>query len=330
MNQSILQVASAHLRKVKRSGNEDIMAICPFHRKEDGREERDGSFAMNINNGLWYCHSCHARGNLYTFLRDVGIPRADIEFHYKELLEEAEKYCPPPPDPLNPAEPTTIPLSESFLGFFDYCPELLLQEGFPMELLRRFDVGLDTKNSRVTFPLRDSRGKLIGISGRSLDGRHPRYKVYDKEYLAFGLPERKTEKRALLWNYHNVVIQLSFEPDPSERMVIVTEGFKAVMRVAQAGVWNVVGLLGSYMSLEQQWLLERFRCPILLMFDNDEAGRIGQLNAADRFIKTVPRVFAVQYDAPQPSELTTHDIQAAILNAQNAVTWLSQQTANRN
>jgi DNA primase len=244
MSDEILQIAHQYLKKVKRSGNEDVMAICPFHRKADGSEERGPSFALSIHSGLWYCHSCHARGNLYTFLRDMGVSRLDLELRYKATIEEAEKYAPKKFDPMNPVEAVIEPLAESFLGLFDQCPQLLLDEGYPEELLRQFDIGFDEKHQRITFPLRDYRGRLVGISGRAVGGALPRYKVYDKEYVDFGLPERKTEKRALLWNVDHVIPRLMHDHLGVEPVVIV-EGFKAVMRVAQAGISDVVGLLGS-------------------------------------------------------------------------------------
>jgi DNA primase len=328
VSDEIKQIAQTYLRKVKPSGNEDVMAICPFHSKSDGTEERNPSFAMNVYSGLWYCHSCHARGNLYSFLRNVGLPRADIEFYYKGVLEEAAQYAPKPPNPLDPVQATKEPLEESLLGLFDFCPKLLLDEGYPEELLRQFDVGYDEKHQRITFPLRNIEGALVGLSGRTVTGAFPRYKIYDKEYLDFGLPERKTEKRALLWNAHRVLVQHTFHPDPDEQYVVITEGFKAVMRVAQAGINNVVGLLGSYMSQEQQWVIERLMDgPIFMMLDNNDAGRLGQLDATKRLMKTVPNVWVVDYDAAQPSELSTTAIQEALLAAKPALTWLTHQAA---
>lgn len=318
---SIREIADSYLRRVRPTGNQDVMAICPFHSKTDGTEERHPSFAMNVYSGLWYCHSCHARGNLYTFLRDIGMPPAEIQFRYQGLIEEAEKHSPPRPDPLNPIEPTKEPLEESFLGLFDLCPNKLVEEGYSPELLRRFDVGFDVKHNRITFPLRDRRGRLVGISGRSvLDNARPRYKVYDKEYLAFGLPERATDKRAILWNVHNVYTQFDFEPDPGQKFVVVCEGFKAVMRIAQSGV-PVVGLLGSYLSFEQELLLGQMGCPILLMLDNNQAGRLGQRDAGNRLVKRTPRVWVVDYDGDQPSDLDPSLIPGALLRAQPFATW---------
>lgn len=328
MSGPLLDLAKQHLKKVKTTGNTDVMAICPFHRKEDGSEERGASFSMNIYSGLWFCHSCKARGNLYAFLRDIGLSRADIQFRYKELIDLTAQYAPPPPNPLDPIEATKEPLDESFLGLFDYCPQLLLDEGFPEDLLRRFDVGFDETHMRITFPLRDASGKLVGISGRSVDGKHPRYKVYDWEYKDFGLAERKTEKRALMWNLHNVLIQLNFEKDPGSRFVVVTEGFKSVMRVAQGGIGNVVGLLGSYLSDEQLWMLGRLGCPILMMLDNNDAGRRGQVDAVQRLTSSSPYIHIIHYDADQPSDLQPEQILPALLAAQPANKWFLQQKFN--
>ncbi len=323
----ILDIAKQHLRRVKRSGPEDIMAICPFHQKAGGGDEKHPSFSMNVYSGLWYCHSCHVRGNLYTFLRDIGMPRADIEFLYKSALEEAEKHAPPKADPLNPQEAVNAePLDESFLGLFDYCPQKLLDEGYPEELLRKFDIGFDQKHQRITFPLRDMRGRLVGISGRSVvDDVAPRYKVYDVEYKAFGLPERKTEKRRLVWNAHNVMAQFAFEKNPNEHFVVVTEGFKSVMRVTQAGAMNVVGLMGSYLADEQKWFLERLGCPVLLMLDNNSAGRRGQLDAGKRLVRDIPRLFVVDYPGDQPSETPITAIADALSDAQPFASWLIKQ-----
>ena len=322
MSTPLQELIAPYLRKLKPANAQEVKACCPFHRKADGTEERDPSFYFNVYSGLWYCHSCHQRGNLYTFLRDIGIPRDEIKMKYQGYLDEAGKHAPPPPDPMNPVEAVAEPLDESFLGYFDYCPQQLLDEGYPMELLRQFDIGFDWKHSRITFPLRDKTGRLVGISGRAAqDGAGPRYKLYDTEYLAFGLPARKTERRSLLWNIHNVIIKRNFQP--SLEPVIVVEGYKAALRVAQAGL-DVVALSGSYLTQEQGWLLLELRCPIAFMLDNNMAGRKGQLDAGQRLLKQIsPQdVLVLPYEADQPSDLTPEAVLTSASNSQPFTTWL--------
>lgn len=324
---AVLDAVRQHLRKVKSSGSENVMAICPFHRGSDGREESGPSFAMNTSSGLWFCHSCHSRGNLYMFLRNVGMSHAVIKGTYQQALDEAERHIPVTPDPLNPVAPTKEPLDDSLLGLFDYYPQLMADEGFPPELCRRFGVGFDERHLRVTFPLRNNAGVLVGISGRTIANAKPRYKVYDKEYLAFGLAPRETQKRSLLWNAHEVLEQLAHEKDAGKRFAVVVEGFKAAMRVAQAGISTVVALLGSHLSNEQQWVLERMEVPIYLMPDNDHPGRVGCMDAAERLIKGVCGLHFVEYDAPQPSDLSPEEVVTAITTAKPFTVWFHQQLA---
>ena len=197
--EEVYGLARKYLRKVRRSGPYDVMAICPFHRKRDGSEERKPSFAMSLVKGVYFCHSCHAKGNLYTFLRDIGIGRITIETEYRFLLDEAAKNIPQPPNPLKPGVYEVAPINEAVLGPLDYCPTELLEAGFSMQTLHHFEVGYDRWHLRMTFPLRDIKGALVGISGRAIKDMEPRYKIYTTEYEKWGLPPaREPDRRAIL------------------------------------------------------------------------------------------------------------------------------------
>jgi DNA primase len=322
----VLDIARRYLKKVKSSGNENAMAICPFHRKLDGSEEHGPSFAINVNSGLWFCHSCHASGNFYTFLRNIGLTHANIIAGYQRILDEVAKYIPDPGNPLNPVAPTSEPLPEGILGLFNYYPQLMADEGFSPEVCQAFSVGFDELHQRVTFPLRDLEGRLVGISGRNLTGATPRYKVYDKEYKDFGLAERKTEKRAIIWHARECKEALDKTPF-NDRFIVVVEGFKAAMRVAQAGVSTVVALLGSALSKEQRWWLVKHEVPIYLMLDNNEAGLNGTLKAAEALLGRAGGVRFVEYAAPQPSDLTPEEVADAVTTAVTFGVWYQKQVA---
>lgn len=324
---AVLAAVQVHLHKAKSSGPENLMAVCPFHRKADGSEERDPSFAININSGLWYCHSCHARGNLFTFLRDVGVPRGEIEVFYKEALDDASRHMPPLSAPLEPREAVKEPLPERILGLFDYCPKNLLDEGYPEDLLRAFDIGFDKVHLRITFPLRDYTGRLVGINGRTVVNAHPRYKIYsERDFVELGIePRLAPERRSLLWNVHSVLIARGFVP-PSERFCVITEGHKATMRVRQAGISNVVGLLGSGITREQAWLLQKLGCPLYLMLDNNEPGRRGTVRAGAA-LKGCPWLYVMEYDGPQPSEIPLEAIVDSFFSATRYFNWHDKHAA---
>lgn len=320
LQDQVREIAKKYLSRVKMSGPENLMAICPFHRKPGGGEEKTPSFAINSVNGLWFCHSCKARGNLRSFLKNVGVSPFIIVKQYQGILDEVAKRIPKPPNPLQPKVLVDDPIKESLLGVFEKCPLALVNEGFEENTLRAFDIGFDDVHQRITFPLRDLAGKLVGISGRTvLEDDAPRYKVYTDEYAVWDLPPRKQiDKSHLIWNAHNVYPVTLFEKIES---VVLVEGFKACMWVWQSEIKNTLALGGSYMSDQQQWILERMGVPVFLMLDNDDAGRKGTEYIGGKLSKSLPCVRIVEYEGHQPTDISPNQVHQALSQAKDYYLW---------
>lgn len=324
----VLELAYKHLHKVRKSGPDNIEAICPFHLKADGTPERKASFRMSLSKGVYFCHSCHTRGNLFTFLRDIGFSRVLIERNYRFLIDQVASNQPPPPNPLKPLVFELASIEEAVLGLFDYCPTDLLDSGFHRDTLYRFEVGYDNWHQRVTFPLRDLKGRLVGISGRGADGVVPRYKIYDKEYQRWQLPQRgQLDRRAIMWNADRVYPLVYFEK-PSGTKVVVVEGFKACMWLHQCGIKNVVALMGTYLSWEHKWVLERLGSNVYLFLDNNYAGRSGTIQAAESLAKSL-NVYIIKYprrlqedEDAQPDSCSPIEATEAVASAPSYLNWL--------
>ncbi len=307
------------------------MAICPFHLKSDGSQETHGSFAMNLSKGLFFCHSCHSKGNLFTFLRDMGVSRDVIEREYRLVIDGACENIPTrDSDPLRPLVFDLMPLEEAVLGLMEYCPFDLVDEGFYPATLRHFEVGFDRWHDRVTYPLRDLKGKLIGISGRNRGDQKPKYKVYTNEYEVWGIaPRVSPDKRALMWNSDKVYPGVYFAR-PDQNIVVVVEGFKACMWVWQAGIKNVVALMGTYLSSDHQWILERLGAPVYLFLDNNEPGKIGTIDTGSILTSSLD-VHVVNYptrlieaEEAQPDSCTPSEVRTQVANAPTYLNWLTQ------
>ena len=316
-------IASQHLDKARQGGPEELTAICPFHAKADGTPERNPSFSMNVVTGLWFCHSCHEKGNLRSFLRRAGVTPGTIDLLYKPLLETLDSRG--ARDKTRRCFQISLldePLEESTLGLFDYCPVGLLEEGFEEETLRLFDVGFDQKNARITYPIRDLLGRLVGFSGRALDnayGQGPRYKVYSRyEYEAWGIRPRSTDKSLFIWNLERVYPTYFFVKSPE---IILVEGFKACMWLWQMGYKNVVALMGSYMSDHQKDLLQRLGGRIYLFLDNDGAGHKGY-NFISKSLSTSNDISIVKYEGHQPTDLPPNEVHRAIACAPDYCKWV--------
>jgi len=312
----IEQVLRAHVHGIGKSGPDNITGRCPFHRKADGSEEKSPSFAMSTRNGLYFCHSCGAKGNLYTFFRDLGIPRQEITLQYQNLIDAAKDNL---SGPINATKAEIFdknPLDHRVLGMLDYEPNDLRESGFTSETLRHFEVGFDRWHCRTTYPIRDLGGSLVAISGRSVIGAMPRYKIYDKEYMVWGLPQREGWQRGnVLYNGHRLY-GLYHQREPVD--IFVVEGFKACMWVHQAGHTNVGALLGHYMTEPQRWILEDLTGggggTVYMFLDNNWQGWHGCETAGRQLAKSV-KVKVCMYparlrddDKAQPDSCTPEEL----------------------
>lgn len=328
VSSDVMDVARKYLHRVKKSGPDNIEAVCPFHVKADGTPEKNPSFRMSLSKGVFICLSCQSKGNLFTFLRDIGLSRTTIEHQYRFLIDQAATNQPPPPNPLKPLVFELAPIEEAVLGLFDYCPIELLDEGFTKQTLQHFEIGYDSWHQCITYPLRDLKGRLVGISGRRPAGMRPRYKIYDVEYGTWDLPPRgELDRRAILWNADKVFPAVYFEK-PQDNVVVVVEGFKALMWLWQCGIKNVVALMGTYLSWEHKWILERLGCPVYLFLDNNFAGRNGTIAAAESLSKSLA-VHIVEYPArlvddedAQPDNLSPTEAVEAVAIAPSYLNWL--------
>lgn len=320
LEDQVFQIASRYLQRARMGANSEISAICPFHRKSDGSMEKSPSFTMNASKGVFYCHGCHQAGTFRQFLKDVGIGLQVLSTQYGPIIEALQKNRRVDFDPIKAKGLIeSNPLPEHILGLFEKCPvpmvdyDQRLQDDDPVfdeAILQANDIGFDEKHLRITFPLRDMMGNLLGISGRACDGSIPRYKVYDTEYKAFGMPQREqTKKSAVLWNAHNVYPRV-FKGRGTQRIVVV-EGFKAALWLQQAGIQNVVALAGSSISEYHHWMFERMGAQLLLMFDNDFGGDTGLAKAAPHLAKSLD-VFVVEYEARQPTSMSLDEVREAV------------------
>ncbi|MDG1462150.1 MAG: DNA primase, partial [Gammaproteobacteria bacterium] len=127
-------------------------------------------------------------------------------------------------------------------------------------LIRKEDRVYDRFRERVQFPIRDSRGRIIGFGGRTMDGSEPKYlnspetPVFHKGRELYGLYEARQALRNI------------------ERLLVV-EGYMDVISLSQHGVHNAVATLGTATTPEHLKRLFRITQEVVFCFDGDRAGR---------------------------------------------------------
>lgn len=172
-----------------------------------------------------------------------------------------------------------IPLSQAKefqLGFspnsWHSLSDFLLKKGFTKELLILSGLCLtsdrggqpyDRFRGRLMFPLKDTRGNIVGFSGRILpefdDGKTGKYinspetPIYHKSQLLFPFSQTKNAIR-------------------DKKEVIVVEGEMDALASLRASIKNVVAVKGTAFTSDQVRLLSRYVDTIILSLDSDKAG----------------------------------------------------------
>lgn len=121
---------------------------------------------------------------------------------------------------------------------------------FEDQTLKEFYIGYSEKNKMVAVPMHDASGSLVGIIGRSIEGKSFKNSVR--------LPTSKT-----LWNIHRA------KAAGSDTVIICESSFDA-MRIFQAGYPNVVATLSGNFSPYHAEQLDRYFSTIIIMTDMDD------------------------------------------------------------
>ena len=163
----------------------------------------------------------------------------------------------------------------------DSLLNLLTKKNYDIKLLQ--ELGLvnqvngktyDVFSRRITFPLWDKDGNIVGFSARIYRGEKDASKYMNsKETKIF-------KKGETLYNYHNAKDEAK-----RKKEVIVVEGFMDAIRLMVSGINNVVALQGTAMTTEQISLLKKLRAKVILCLDNDNAGLLATANNGEELVK---------------------------------------------
>ena len=129
----------------------------------------------------------------------------------------------------------------------------------------------DRFRNRLTFPIIDLTGKVVGFGGRALGDEPAKYinspdtPLFDKSGMLYGM------------NWSRDAVRDSGQ-------AVVVEGYLDTLIPMQAGVENVVATMGTALTDRHVRLLSRFAGEAVLVFDADVAGTAAAERATEVFI----------------------------------------------
>lgn len=310
----IVGIIGEHV-ELKRSGG-DYRGACPFH----GGTHRN--FAVIPKKGMYHCFVCHESGDVFTFfMKRLGMdyPTAVREVARRVGITIPERGGPTGPDPREPLfaavaaaqdwfarqlqDAPDAEAARSYLGsrdlsneqsgalglgfaprgsaFGDAMRKLGIDEAILLEagLERRRDDGTIAPRfrGRLLFPIHDLRGRVVAFGGRILGEGEPKYlnspetPIFHKGKLLYHLHEARGAMRK------------------AERAILV-EGYFDVIRLALAGIDEVVAPMGTGLTADQAELLRRHAPQVMLCYDSDDAGLRATFRAGDELLRAGIRV----------------------------------------
>lgn len=118
-------------------------------------------------------------------------------------------------------------------------------------------------NGRITFPVYNSNGEIVSISGRSI------YDEIKPKYIHYQFPTRKN----LFGLYNNIVKILE------ANAIIFVEGQLDVISAWQHGLRICASTMGAHFLFDQIILASRYTNRVFLLYDNDDAGEKGMMDS---------------------------------------------------
>lgn len=188
--------------------------------------------------------------------------------------------------------------------------EFLLKKGHSIKTIE--DTGIsklignniyaDMNEGRVTFPICNAEGGVIGFSARILEkSDQPKYMNTPETYLF--------HKTNVLYNFH-----IAKQAAKLKGYIYVCEGFMDVYALSRIGIDAAVAIMGTALTKEHCSLLRSLNVEIRLCLDGDLAGQRAMMKVCSLFEKENLRFSIVdnQGSVKDPDEILNEDGEEAL------------------
>jgi len=282
-----ISIIEAISKKVEKRSKIDIVFCCPSH------DDDKASASYSMQKKKWKCFVCadDVCGDIFDLVKlSKGLKYQadayDCIMYIVGGVGELNKEHRSKPLIVNQITQTVSAPIEFNQKFLNFCyeaswngPKYLIDRGFSKTLIETFKCGTHKDfyftGERLTIPVHDENGKIIGVVGRTL-GKHQ-----DKYRYTKGL--RVSEH---LFNIHRA-------KKMGSEYVVVVEGVLDAMRLHGFG-YPAVSIFGCNLSAVQADLLKKNFKKIYVCLDNDEAGEQGTKSAME-LLRTMG-IKAVDFD----------------------------------
>ncbi|MBO4246136.1 MAG: DNA primase [Bacilli bacterium] len=303
---NIVEVINKYIPLTEKGKN--YFGVCPFH------DDHSPSMSVSKDKQIYKCFSCGASGNVFTFLQNYN------NITFQEAVMMAADYAGIKINNTFKKEPSKFSKEHELMNLSNMYYENLInssfgisavnylkERGFSKDVIKEFNIGVspdtndgliklinskkldlnmalniglinkgdygyyDVFTKRIMIPIKDEFGQTIGYSARIYNTDSQNRYMNSKENYLF-------KKGNILFNYDKAKQDIK-----KSKEIIIVEGNLDAIRLYDAGIKNVIALMGTALTDYQINLLKKLKCKVILMLDNDDAG----LNATYNIGKTL-------------------------------------------
>ncbi len=268
--------------------NGEYWALSPL------KEEETPSFSVNTEMNRFYDFSSGKGGNILSFIKSYyhcgDSKAADILRKYagekgcvssrqKMAASKIAKKFAPKKKHIKTSKSVALP--DNYMSRYQFREDKLQiwkDEGISVDVLRRFQVAYDDFSDRIVYPIRSVDGKIINVSGRTVDTQWKEKKL--RKYTYF-------KPLGILDTIYGLAENRDYIALKNE--IIIFEGAKSVMLAASWGIYNTAALLTSHVNPYQLKILAKLGCRVVFALDK------GINIREDENIKRLKRYVRVEY-----------------------------------
>ena len=166
----------------------------------------------------------------------------------KALLKDRQRNLEIKPNPV---------MSEEMLEEYRPFPSLdWINEGISYRTQKMYGIGFDLDSKRITIPMRNRFGELVGVKGRILKDEDD-----ERKYLYL----HRYQNRYEWFNFHYALPYIMMD-----KRVYIYEAEKSSMKAFELGIYNTVAIGASEISPEQAQMIKQIGLDIEIVFCYDQ------------------------------------------------------------
>jgi DNA primase len=261
---------------------------CPFSGHSHGDEHPSAVFNDGVHQfpTSWRCYGCGRSGNAISFVAEYDQvsrtkARQWLKEHYAPgfskpkggIQKEFEHQMKRKPTGTRAVETVDWAEYERFAVDWGYYAEehrdepdvaYMLDRGFTPKQLSEWNIGYDHVSNRITIPICDPQGNLVGIKARAWNRNHkPRY-------IALGdrpdMPSRYGFKP-----YEKSLVVFGLDYFGEQPTYVLDEGEINVLSFRAIGI-PACSTGSATMSEEQMRIIKQYCDEVIIFFDDNKAG----------------------------------------------------------